>query len=225
MGGAPGVLLRNTGIRLKPDPQSESSKSIPAEPPQPSDLRERNEYLVKHHPVCMLHLCPNRHSNAMTATTHWSDLEDNRISMPYTYTSSIMFYDNHMKEELFYKWGFLGFKITANDDCRHEIKTLASQKKSYEKSRQCIYKQRHNLAVKIPCSKSYGLSSSHVWVWELDHKEGRVPKNWCFWTVLLEKTHESPLNCKEIKPINPKGNQPEDSLEGLKRVTEDEMVA
>ena len=123
-----------------------------------------------------------------------------------------------MKEELFYKRGFLGFKITANDDCHHEIKTLAPRKKSYEKSRQCIYKQRHHLADKIPHSKSYGLSSSHVWVWELDHKEGWVPKNWCFWTVPLEKTHKSHLNCKEIKPINPKGNQPEDSLKELKLV-------
>ena len=54
----------------------------------------------------------------------------------------------------------------------------------------------------------YGFSSSHVWMWELDHKEGWVPKNWCLWIVVLEKTLESPLACKEIKPVNPKGNQP-----------------
>ena len=53
----------------------------------------------------------------------------------------------------------------------------------------------------------YGFSSSHVWMWELDYKESWVPKNWCFWTVVLEKTLESPLDCKEIKPVNPKGNQ------------------
>ena len=58
-------------------------------------------------------------------------------------------------------------------------------------------------------------SSSHVWMWELDYKESWAPKNWCFWTVVLEKTLESPLDCKQIKPVNPKGNKPEYSLEGL----------
>ena len=57
-------------------------------------------------------------------------------------------------------------------------------------------------------SQSYGFSSSHVWMWELDYKEGWAPKNWCFWTAVLEKTLESPLNCTEIKPVHPKGNQP-----------------
>ena len=56
-------------------------------------------------------------------------------------------------------------------------------------------------------SQGYGFSSSHVWMWELDYKESWAPKNWCFWTVVLEKTLESPLDCKEIKPVNPKGNQ------------------
>ena len=55
---------------------------------------------------------------------------------------------------------------------------------------------------------SYGFSSSHVWMWELDHKEGWITKNWCFWTVVWEKTLESPLDCKEIQPVNSKGNQP-----------------
>ena len=55
-------------------------------------------------------------------------------------------------------------------------------------------------------SQNYGFPSSHVWMWELDHKEGRVPKNWCFWTVVLEKTLESPSDCKEIQPVHPKGN-------------------
>ena len=58
-------------------------------------------------------------------------------------------------------------------------------------------------------------SSSHVWMWELDYKESWAPKNWCFWTVVLEKTLESPLDCKEIQPVHPKGNKPEYSLEGL----------
>ena len=87
---------------------------------------------------------------------------------------------------------------------------LAPWKKSYDQSTQHIKKQRHYFANKDPSSQSYGFSSSHVWTWELDYKEsweGWVPKNWCFWTVVLEKTPESPLDCKEIKPVNPKGNQ------------------
>ena len=70
-------------------------------------------------------------------------------------------------------------------------------------------------ANKGPSSQGYGFSSSHVWMWELNYKESWVPKNWCFWTVVLEKTLESPLVCKEIQPIHPKGISPESSLEGL----------
>ena len=81
-------------------------------------------------------------------------------------------------------------------------------KKSYDKPRQCIKKQRHHFANKAPYSQSYGFSRSHVWMWELDHKGGWAPKNWCFWIVVLEKTLESLLDSKEIKPVNPKGNQP-----------------
>ena len=69
--------------------------------------------------------------------------------------------------------------------------------------------------MKSPSIQSYGFSSSHVWMWELDHEEGRVPKNWCFWTVVLEKTLESPLDCKEIQPVNLKEISPEYSLERL----------
>ena len=83
---------------------------------------------------------------------------------------------------------------------------LAPWKKSYDKLRQ-YFKKRHYFANKGPSSQGYGFSSSHVWIWELDYKESWVPKNWCFWTVVLEKTLESPLDCKEIKPVNPKGNQ------------------
>ena len=71
-----------------------------------------------------------------------------------------------------------------------------------------ILKNRHYFPNKSLSSQSYSFSSGHVWMWELDHKEGWVPKNWCFWTMVLEKTLERPLDCKEIKPINPKGNQP-----------------
>ena len=82
-------------------------------------------------------------------------------------------------------------------------------------SRQHIKKQRHYFADKGPSSQGYGFSSGHVWMWELDHKESWALKNWYFWTVVLEKTLECPLHCKEIKPVHPKGISPEYSLEGL----------
>ena len=84
---------------------------------------------------------------------------------------------------------------------------LAPWRKSYDKPRQHIKKQRHYFSNKGPSSQSYSFSSSHVWTWELDHKEEWAPKNWCFWTVVLEKTLVSPLDCKEIQPVHPKGNQ------------------
>ena len=80
---------------------------------------------------------------------------------------------------------------------------LAPWKKSYNQPRQHIKKQRHYFANKGPSSQSYGFSR----MWELNHKESWAPKNWCFWTVVLEKTLENPLNSKEIQPINSKGNQ------------------
>ena len=80
--------------------------------------------------------------------------------------------------------------------------------KSSDQPIQHIKKQRHYFANSVPSSQSYSFSSGQVWMCELDHKEGWVPKNWCFWAVVLEKTLESPLHCKEIKPVNPKGNQP-----------------
>ena len=78
-----------------------------------------------------------------------------------------------------------------------------------------MLKSRHYSADKSPYSQGYGLPSGHVWMWELDHKESWALKNWCFWTVVLEKTLESALDCKEIQPVNPKGNQPWISGEGL----------
>ena len=92
---------------------------------------------------------------------------------------------------------------------------LASWKKSYDQPRQYIKKQKHYFSSKGLSSQSCGLSSSHVWIWELDYKESWMPKNWCFWTVVLEKTLESPLDCKEIQPVHPKGNQSWIFLEGL----------
>ena len=84
---------------------------------------------------------------------------------------------------------------------------IAPLKKSYEQPRQYIKKQRHYFANKGPSNQSYGFSSNHVGMWELDYKESWVPKNWCFWTVVLEKTLESPLDCKEIQPVYPKGKE------------------
>ena len=86
-------------------------------------------------------------------------------------------------------------------------KMLAPWKESYGQPRQHIKKQRHYFANKGPSSQSYGFSNSQVWMWALDYKESWVPKNWCFWTVVLVKTLESPLDCKEIQPVHPKGNQ------------------
>ena len=84
---------------------------------------------------------------------------------------------------------------------------LASWKKSYDQPRQRIKKQRYYFANKSPYSQSYGFSSRNVWMWELDYKEIWAPKNWCFWTMMLEKTLKSPLDCKEIQPVHSKGNQ------------------
>ena len=80
------------------------------------------------------------------------------------------------------------------------------EKKSYDKPRQHIKRQRYYFTNKRPSSQSYGFCSSHVWMWDLDYKESWALKNWCFWTVVLEKTLESLLDYKEIKPVNPKGN-------------------
>ena len=88
-----------------------------------------------------------------------------------------------------------------------KLKDTCSLKESYGQPRQHIKKQRHYFADKGQSSQSYGFSSSHVWMWELDHKESWSPKNWCFWTVVLEKTLESPLDSKEIQSVHPKGNQ------------------
>ena len=86
-------------------------------------------------------------------------------------------------------------------------KTFIPWKKSYDQARQHIKKQRYYFANKGLYSQSYGFSSSHIQMWELHHKESWVVKNWCFWTMVLEKTLESPSGCKEIIPVNPQGNQ------------------
>ena len=104
-------------------------------------------------------------------------------------------------------FAFLGSKITTNSDCSHEIKRCLLLRRKAMTSLDGILKSRYYFADKSLYSQNYGFSSSYVWMWELDHKEGWVPKNWCFQTVVLEKTLESPLDCKEIQPVNPKGSQ------------------
>ena len=88
-----------------------------------------------------------------------------------------------------------------------KLKDTCSLEGKLCKPRQHIKKQRHHFANKGPSSQRYGFSSGHVWIWELDYKESRAPKNWCFWTVVLEKTLESPSDCKKIQPVHPKGDQ------------------
>ena len=84
---------------------------------------------------------------------------------------------------------------------------LIPWKKNYDQPRQYIKKQRHYFANKASSSQGYGFSNSHVWMWKLDYKESWAPKNWCFWTVVLEKTLENPLNFRKTQPVLPKGNQ------------------
>ena len=91
---------------------------------------------------------------------------------------------------------------------------LTLWKESYDQPGQHIPKQRYYFANTYLSSQGYGFSSSHVWMWELDCEESRAPKNWCFWTVVLEKTLESPLDYKELQPVHPKGDQSR-VLEGL----------
>ena len=103
----------------------------------------------------------------------------------------------------------LGFKITADSDYSLEIQRhLLLERKAMTHLGNIIKKWRHHFANKDSYSQSCGFSSSQVWMWELDHKDGWALKNWCFWIVVLEMTPEILLDCKEIKPVNPKGNQP-----------------
>ena len=102
---------------------------------------------------------------------------------------------------------FLGFKITADGECSHEIKRRLLLGRKAMMNLDSILKSRDIIWPTNSMCQSYDFFSSHVWMWELDHKEGCVSKNWCFLTVVLEKTFESPLDSKEIKPVNAKGNK------------------
>ena len=102
-------------------------------------------------------------------------------------------------------WG--GSKITSDGDCSHEIKRRLLLGRKVMTNLDSIFKSRHYFANKGLSSQGYGFSSGHVWMWELNCEGSWVSKNWCFWTVVLEKTLESPLDWKEIQPVHPKGNQ------------------
>ena len=102
----------------------------------------------------------------------------------------------------------LGSKITADSDCNHEIKRcLLLERKAMTNLDRVLKSRAVTLLMKVCLVKAISVSRSHVWMWKLDHKEGWVPKNYCFCTVVLEKTLGSFLDCKEITPVNPKGNQ------------------
>ena len=110
---------------------------------------------------------------------------------------------------------FLGSKITADGDYSHEIKRHLLLGRSHDQPRQHIKKQRHYYVNKDPSSQGYGFSSGHVWMWELDYKESWASKNWCFWTVVLEKTLESPWPGRRSNQSILKEISPECSLQGL----------
>ena len=102
-----------------------------------------------------------------------------------------------------FNWGE-GSKITADGDCSHKIKRcLLLGRKAVTNLHSTLNSRNITLPTVVRLVKNYSFSSSHVWMWELDHKEGWVPSNWCFWTVVLEKTLESPLDCKEIQTVHP----------------------
>ena len=104
---------------------------------------------------------------------------------------------------------FLGSKITAGHDCNHEIKRLLRPGRKAMSNLDSVLKRRNiTFLTRVHNSQRYGFSSSYLQMWEMDHKEGWAPENWCFWTGVLEKTLESPIDRKEIKLVNPKGNQP-----------------
>ena len=102
---------------------------------------------------------------------------------------------------------FLGSKTTEDGGCSHEIQRCLLLGRKAMTNLDSILNSRHYFANKGPSSQSYGFSSSQLWMWELNYKESWALKNWCFWTVALEETLESPLDNREIQPVHPKGNQ------------------
>ena len=112
------------------------------------------------------------------------------------------------KVEVVTNFLFLGSQITVDDDCSHEIRIRLLLGRKTMTNLDSVLKSKDHFANKGRYNQGYSLSSSHVWLWEPDSKEGRAPKNWCFQTVMLEKNLENALDSKEIKPVNLKGNLP-----------------
>ena len=110
---------------------------------------------------------------------------------------------------------FWGLQITANGDSSHEIKRRLFLRRRIMNNLDSILKSRHYFATKGLSSQSYGFPSSCVWMWELDYDESWAAKNWCLWTVVLEKALASPLDCKEIQPVHPKGDHSWMFIKGL----------
>ena len=136
-------------------------------------------------------------------------LENGKVNQSEKLTASLSFlWKTKMMKVNSSDFIFWGSKITADGGCSHEIKRRLLLGRKVMTNLDSILKSRDiTFANKGPSSQGCGFSSSHVWMWELDYKESWVPKNWCFWTVVLEKTLESPLDCKEIQPVHPKVNQ------------------
>ena len=103
---------------------------------------------------------------------------------------------------------FLGSKVTVDGDWSHEIKRHLLLGRKAMTNQDSVLKSSHYFANKGSYSQSYGFSSSHVWMWELNHRKGWMPKNWCLWTVVLEKALKSPVDCKKVQPVHPKGDHP-----------------
>ena len=123
--------------------------------------------------------------------------------------SGVYIYVRYSMTKMYQKWKKKVLKVQniADGNCSHEIKRRLLLGRKIMTNLDSILKSRHYFANKGPSSQGYGFSSGRVWMWELDYKESWAPKNWCFWTVVLEKTLESPLDCKEIQPVNLKGHQ------------------
>ena len=128
-----------------------------------------------------------------------------RASSPITSWQTLIKGEKWKQWQILFSWAPISLWMVTTAT---KLKNGPSWKESYDKPRKRIKKQRHYFVNKGPSSQSYGFSSSHVQMWELDHKESWVLKNWYLQIVVLEKTLESPLDCKEIQPVNPKGHQP-----------------
>ena len=126
------------------------------------------------------------------------------------YTNFRIYFDIHKIAFLDFGWDYIKSNsiITTGGDCIHEIKRHSLLGRKAMTNLDSILKSRHHFVDKGLYSQSYGFSRSHVWMWELDHKEGWALMNWCFWAVVPEKTLETSLNSKTIKAVHPKGNKP-----------------